>query len=187
VELTESRYDIIVVDPPPPIESSGVSVISSLEFYQAAHRRLNPDGVMMQWVPYGQTVDEFRAHLRSYQAAFPHVLVARGSAGAGFFMFGSDSTLGFDEAGIRGVLARPGVLDDISSPLDAPARTANDWVRVIPTLGWLSDERLARFAGEGPLVTDDHPLPEYFLLRHLFGSPSPMMSPGIAAQALAAP
>ena len=30
VELTDRTYDIVVVDPPPPIESSGVSVISCL-------------------------------------------------------------------------------------------------------------------------------------------------------------
>ena len=53
VELTDRDYDIIVTDPPPPIESSGVSVISSLEYYQAGHARLNPGGIMMQWVPYG--------------------------------------------------------------------------------------------------------------------------------------
>ena len=29
LELTEDRFDIIVTDPPPPIESSGASVISS--------------------------------------------------------------------------------------------------------------------------------------------------------------
>jgi spermidine synthase len=186
VELTQSRYDIIVVDPPPPIESSGVSVISSLEFYQAAQRRLNPNGVMMQWVPYGETVDEFRAHLRTYQSVFPHVLVARGPAVDGFYMFGSDGALSFNEADIRRVLERPGIVDDLSSPSDAPARTADGWLRKIPTLAWLSDERLAQFAGTGPLVTDDHPLPEYFLLRHLFGSPSPMMSPQVADEAAVA-
>ena len=30
LELTDRTYDIIVTDPPPPIESSGASVISSL-------------------------------------------------------------------------------------------------------------------------------------------------------------
>ena len=44
VELTTKTYDIIVTDPPPPIESSGASVISSLEYYQAGHARLNPAG-----------------------------------------------------------------------------------------------------------------------------------------------
>ncbi len=38
VELTDQTYDFVVVDPPPPIESAGVSVISSLEFYQQAKR-----------------------------------------------------------------------------------------------------------------------------------------------------
>ena len=90
VELTSDHYDIIVVDPPPPIETAGVSVISSLEFYQAAKARLNPGGVMMQWIPYGQTIDEFKAHVRTYAAVFPHVIIAFGPGGYGMFMLGSD-------------------------------------------------------------------------------------------------
>ena len=81
VELTSDHYDTIVVDPPPPIETAGVSVISSLEFYQAAKARLNPGGVMMQWIPYGQTVDEFKAHVRTYASVFPHVIIAFGPGG----------------------------------------------------------------------------------------------------------
>ena len=38
IELTDRHYDIIVTDPPPPIESSGVSVISSLEYYRGRPR-----------------------------------------------------------------------------------------------------------------------------------------------------
>ena len=87
------RYDIIVTDPPPPIESSGASVISSLEYYQAGHARLNPGGVMMQWMPYGSTLDEFKAHLRTFHAVFPHVLIAFGPGGYGFFMLGSDEPM----------------------------------------------------------------------------------------------
>ena len=78
VELTNQRYDIIVVDPPPPIETAGVSVISSLEFYEAARADLTPDGVMMQWIPFGQTLDEFKAHVRTYASVFPHVIPAFG-------------------------------------------------------------------------------------------------------------
>ena len=41
IELTDRTYDIIVTDPPPPIESAGVSVISSADYYRAAKARLN--------------------------------------------------------------------------------------------------------------------------------------------------
>jgi hypothetical protein len=43
---------------------------------------------------------------------------------------------------------------------------------------------ISRLAGDGPLITDDHPLPEYFLLRRLYGAPSPRLTPqGVLALA----
>lgn len=173
VELTDRRYDIVVVDPPPPIESAGVSVISSREFYAAAHARFTPGGVMMQWIPYGQTIDEFRAHVRTFHDVFRHVIVAFGPGGNGLYMLGSDEPLGFTDETIRAVLARPGVAQDLSSAFDSPVHTADAWARLIPTLVWIDGPAVEAFAGSGPLITDDHPLPEYFLLRHLLGPASP--------------
>ena len=169
VELTRESYDIVVVDPPPPTESSGVSVISSLEFYEATKARLNPGGVMMQWVTYGQTVDEFKTHVRTFSRAFANVIVAQGVGGFGFYMLGSDRPIAFEPAQIRKVLARPGVLGDVSSAFDSPAHTIEGWTVLIPTLVRLQGEEVLAFDGEGPLITDDRPLPEYFLLRHAFG------------------
>ena len=40
LELSTERFDIIVTDPPPPIESSGASVISSKEYYEAGRAHL---------------------------------------------------------------------------------------------------------------------------------------------------
>jgi spermidine synthase len=179
VELTDRTYDIIVTDPPPPIESSGASVISSLEYYQAGHARLNPGGVMMQWTPYGSNVDEFKAHLRTFNTVFPHVMVAFGPGGYGFYVFGSDEPLAFDDAAIDAVLARPGVLTEISSAYDSPQSTVDGWRNLIHGLVWIEDADVARFTGDGPLITDDRPLPEYFLLRRLFGPPSPRVTPGV--------
>jgi spermidine synthase len=177
MELTDERYDIIVTDPPPPIESSGASVISSLEYYQAGRARLNPGGVMMQWTPYGSSVDEFRAHLRTFHAVYRHVLIAFGPGGYGFFLFGSSEPLAFEDGAIRDVLARPGVLEEISSAYDSPESTVEGWIERIHSLVWIADEEVARFTGDGPLITDDRPLPEYFLLRRLFGTPSPRVTP----------
>jgi spermidine synthase len=187
VELTSAHYDTIVVDPPPPIETAGVSVISSLEFYQAAKARLNPGGVMMQWIPYGQTVDEFKAHVRSYASVYPYVIIAFGPGGYGMFMLGSDQPISFDPAAIQEVLSRPGIVSDLSSAADSPEHTIGGWETRIPQLVWIQGAQVPKFAGSGPLVTDDHPLPEYFLLRHLFGPPSPFAGPGLLQSLTPAP
>jgi hypothetical protein len=181
MDLTDKHYDIIVTDPPPPIESSGVSVISSLEYYQAGHARLNPGGVMMQWLPYGSTVDEFKAHLRTFDAAFPHVKVAFGPAGKGFYLLGSDQPIELTSVATRAVLERPGLVEDMSSASDSPQHTLDGWAGMIPSLVWLSDGELTRFTGDGPLITDDHPLPEYFVLRRIFQR-SPKVTRGALRQ-----
>jgi spermidine synthase len=173
VELTDQHYDIIVVDPPPPIYSAGVSVISSREFYAAARARLTPAGVMMQWIPYGATLDEFKAHLRTFHDVFAHMIVLFGPGGNGLYLLGSRQPIAFDPAAMWQVLSRPGIVQDLSSAFDSPQHDLEGWDAFIPTLVWIQGDQVARFTGNGPLVTDDHPLPEYFLLRHLFGSKSP--------------
>lgn len=177
VELTDRHYDIIITDPPPPIESSGVSVIASHDYYAQGLDRLNPGGVMMQWVPYGQTLDEFKAHVRTFRDVYAHVIIAFGPGGYGLFMLGSDEPIGFDEVAMRSVLQRPGVLADISSAFDSPETTEDGWVAKIQSLVWLTDAGVTEFAGDGPLITDDRPLPEYFFLRRMYGPRSPQVTP----------
>ena len=168
LELTDERFDIIVTDPPPPIESSGASVISSKEYYEAGRDHLTEGGVMMQWVPYGASEAETKDHIRTFATVFPEVMLVRGPGQFGFYMMGSASPIALDEAAIRDVLARPGVLEDASLAYDSPAATIDDWVDVIADHAWLSSgDEVRAYAGEGPLVTDDRPLPEYFLLRRL--------------------
>lgn len=169
LELTDERFDIIVTDPPPPIESSGAAVISSYEYYVAGRDHLTDGGIMMQWVPYGGPVRDFLDHIRTFATVFPEVAVVKGAGGFGVYMLGSSEPIAFAESDIRAVLARPGVLADISSAYDSPARTVDDWVAVIARETWLTGDAVLETAGAGPLITDDRPRPEYFLIRRLFG------------------
>jgi spermidine synthase len=173
VELSDKTFDIIVVDPPPPIESSGTAVLYSQEFYQASSRRLNPGGVMMEWMPYGQNLDEFKAHLRTFASVFPQVAVYFGPGGYGTYLLGSTQPITLDPANIKSVLSRPGVAADLTNTPDGGGRSLQQWIALIPTLFWVSGDRIHRFTGDGPLITDDRPLTEYFLLRRLYGPSYP--------------
>jgi spermidine synthase len=165
LELTSERFDIIVTDPPPPIESSGAAVISSREYYEAGRDHLTEGGIMMQWVPYGGPLDDFLDHIRTFASVFPEVMVVQGPGSFGVFMLGSAKPMAFEDADIREVLARPGILEDISSAYDSPANTIDGWVEVIGRQVWLTGAAVQATVGAGPIITDDRPRPEYFLLR----------------------
>jgi spermidine synthase len=182
IELTSRRFDILVTDPPPPVTASGVSVISSKEYYEAGRARLVPGGVMMQWLPFGETVEDFKSHIRTFRAVFPNVMIGIGESGAGVFILGSEQPMQLTDEGILEALRRPNVIEDLSSAYDSPVTDEAGWLQAIKSLVWLQGDDVARFAGDGPLITDDRPMPEYFLLRQLFGPSSPGVSPALLRQ-----
>lgn len=180
VELTKSTYDLLMVDPPPPMNTSGTAVLFSQEFYAAAKSRLNSGGVMMQWVFAGMTVDEFRSHARTFKSVFQHVTIVFSPMGmaSGVLMLGSDAPINLTSAGIESVLSKPGVVNDLNTAADSPTgvTTASQWEQLILSNVWISDAQVERLGASGQLVTDDHPYTEYDLLRHMFGPKSPPMS-----------
>ena len=85
-------------------------------------------------------------------------------------MLGSDQPLTFDPAAVQAALERPGVLDRHLVGVRLSGVDGRDWVAVIERQRWLDNAGARQYAGDGPLITDDHPRPEYFLLRRL-GTP----------------
>ena len=83
---------------------------------------------MMEWVPYGQTIDEFKTHVRAFASVFPQVTIGVRAgrlrdvhARLGRRRSRSTTT------SIQAVLGRPGVLADISSAYDSPEHTIEGW------------------------------------------------------------
>ena len=171
-----------MADPPPPIHSSGAGVLYSQEFYQAVKAHLNPGGVMMMWIPYDQTVDEFRAHVQTFHSVFPHDILAFGPGKFGVFMLGSDAPLAFDPAAMASILNRPGVIRDLAGAPDSPKTPmdATAWTSFIQGQIWLQGDQVVKFAADAPLITDDRPYTEYYLVRkvltHFFGPHSLRMT-----------
>lgn len=161
LDRSRETYDVIVVDPPPPIEAAGSSLLYSREFHAAVRDRLKPGGVFQTWFPMGEEA-VLRAIARSVADVFPHVKVYRSVEGWGFHFIASMQPL--PDVDAARMMSR--------MPAAAQADLA-EWSRA----GLRSD--IERVLGEeipiaralpahaGTVITDDRPFNEYFLVRRL--------------------
>ena len=62
-------------------------------------------------------------------------------------MLGSSAPVQLTEPAIRGVLERPGVLQDLDATLDARVFKEDDWTSVLNQVTWISGAQVAAFAG----------------------------------------
>jgi spermidine synthase len=170
--LTRERYDIITADLVQPFHA-GAGNLYSAEYFQLCRRALTPNGMMVQWIGHPPE-RQYKMILRTFLSVFPETTMW-GQA----FLVGSPSPLrvhreAFDRAR--------------SHPELAAALAASRLDSVEALQGWYTagPEELRRFAGEGPILTDDRPLVEYYLslpgparpidLTGLKGDPSALIS-----------
>jgi spermidine synthase len=168
VRLTRDSYDLIAVDPAPPIESAGSVVLYTREFLTEGKARLRPGGVFLLWMPYALPMDDLKAHVRTFHNVFPHVSLMLSPGGHGMFMLGSDAPLQFTDQAILQALGSPEALRDLADSPDYPPADGPRWVQAVRRAEWLSDDRVTAFTGPGPEITDDRPRSEYFLWRRAF-------------------
>jgi predicted membrane-bound spermidine synthase len=168
VRLSRNRYDLIAVDPAPPIESAGSVVLYTREFLTEGRARLRPGGVFLLWMPYALPMDDLKAHIRTFHNVFPHVSLMLSPGGHGMFMLGSDAPLQFTDQAILQVLGSPAAVRDLADSPDYPPTDGPGWVRAVRHAEWLADAQVSAFTGPGPEITDDRPRSEYFLWRRAF-------------------
>jgi spermidine synthase len=165
VRLSRKRYDMVAVDPAPPIESAGSVVLYTHEFLAEGRARLNPGGVFLLWVPYALPLEDFKTHLRTFANVFPHTRVLLSPGRHGIYLLGSDVPMTFGKVQVKRVLGSRDALADLGDVPDFPDIGADLWMRVVRHAEWLSDDQVRAFTGPGPEITDDRPRSEYFLWR----------------------
>ncbi|HZL43504.1 MAG TPA: hypothetical protein VFD66_09525, partial [Verrucomicrobiae bacterium] len=160
LKRTKEKFDVIVIDPPPPLEAAGSSLLYSQEFYDLAKQHLNANGILQAWFPGGE-LKIGQAVLRSIHDSFPHVRCFNSAEGWGAHILASMDPIEH-HTGVELVARMPETakndLQEWSQTKDLPAyldRVLSHEVLIDNVLN--ADLRLR--------ITDDQPFNEYFLLR----------------------
>jgi predicted membrane-bound spermidine synthase len=158
---TRAQYDLITIDPPPPVEAAGSSLLYSKDFYEVVKSRLAPGGILQTWLP--TTDPEVTASVvRSLTEEFPYVRVFGSFEGWGLhFMASMQPTPHLSAAEI---VARLPAAARADLPEWLPKETAESLIE--KTLAnELDPKSLIEKAPGMPALTDDRATNEYFLLR----------------------
>ena len=164
VRLTNKHYDLITADFPPPTWSAGTVVLMTHEFYQEAKDRLNPGGILGVFITYSPTPEQ-QLFLRTFRASFPYMTVIKGPRGYGMYLLGSDMPMNFQSSSIEKIFGSPAAQADLANAPDYPRVPIAKWPRIISNLIWMQNNQVDAYTGPGPLLTDNDPLSEYFLLK----------------------
>jgi spermidine synthase len=163
LERSPEQFDVITLDPPPPVEAAGSSMLYSREFYDVARRRLRPGGVLQQWFPGGEPAI-FASVTRAITVSFPYVRVFRAVGAWGFHILASDRPIPNTSAKVLASRLPPRAAADLVewSPGVQPEQVFETLLNqeAMP-------ERIIAVAPDAPALTDDRPFNEYFLLRRL--------------------
>ena len=164
LERSDEQFDVVTVDPPPPLAAPASSLLYSREFYAIVRRHLRPGGIAQIWVP--ASLDEQSltqaSIVRALVESFPHV-----RAFLSIEQWGTHFLVSGDPIPMVGVDRLPQALPP-AAERDLVEweknRTARDLLAKV--LG--QEQRVSDFlkiAPNAPAVQDDRPVNEYFLLR----------------------
>lgn len=164
LERTHEKYDAIIIDPPPPVQTAGSSLLYSQDFYTVAKLRLEPGGILQQWLPAGD--NEIQASVaRALKNSFPYIRVFHSVEGSGWHFLASARPIPIGTA--DELLARmpaPAIADMMEW---GPANTPAEQFELVLSKPVALDQLIA-LSPSTPALQDDRPINEYFLLRTPF-------------------
>ncbi len=161
LERSEQRYDVIVIDPPPPVPAAGSSLLYSREFYTLAKAHLAPKGILAQWLPAGDVAVQASV-AKAISESFPYVKVYESIEGWGWHFLASEQPIPDTPAEVAvSRMPRSAIADMLEW---GPYRTPQLQFQAVLSRR-IQIQSLIEKDPSIPPLSDNRPINEYFLLR----------------------
>lgn len=164
LERTPTKYDAIIVDPPPPVQTAGSSLLYSQEFYAVAKQRLEAGGILQQWLPEADPPTQAAA-ARAIKNSFGYVRVFPGIQGWGWHFLASDRPIPKRTAAELVARMPSAAASDMVEW--GPAASPGEQLNLLLSRESPTDAVIALSPATAALQ-DDRPINEFFLLRTPF-------------------
>ena len=161
LERTAEQFDVITIDPPPPVEAAGSSLLYSKEFYATIRRRLRPGGILQQWLPKDDNYLQSSIG-RALAESFPYVRVFGPLEGTGLHYLASNDPLLEPSAEELAARLPASAARDLVEW--GPGTTPVENFALVLNKEHAIDDIVARDP-HAPALTDDHPVNEFYGLR----------------------
>jgi spermidine synthase len=161
LERTDEKFDVIAIDPPPPVEAAGSSLLYTKEFYASIRQHLVPGGFLQQWLPGGDPVT-VASVARALAESFPYVRTFHSVDGWGIHFTASDQPI--PDRTPEAMVARmpAGAIKDMMEW--GPQATPEKQFAVVLNSEFPISQVIA-LAPAAPAMADNRPVNEYYFMR----------------------
>ena len=162
LDRSSQKFDAIIIDPPPPLDAAGSSLLYSRDFYALARQHMTPGGILQQWLFYGDNADR-AAVTRALMDVFPYVKAYQSMTGEPCFHFLASQSPIAERSAPELVSQMPAMA--IMDMMEwGPGRTPAEQLNML--LHHETDpQRFIAIAPNTPALNDDRPINEYDWLR----------------------
>jgi spermidine synthase len=166
IAVAPKKYDVITGDIYFPM-SSGSSNLYSVDYYRLCRQRLNPGGLMCQWLPIHQlSLAEIQTIVKSFKSAFPNTSLWLGMIGNSVPVLGcigTDQKLTVDFQQLLDKYRNPRLNERLAQiNLGDPYLLLSNFI--------MEGKAIDRFCGNQPINSDDRPIIEFTTPKHAIKS-----------------
>ncbi|MFI5221333.1 MAG: fused MFS/spermidine synthase [Bacteroidia bacterium] len=160
--MQEKKYDVIVIDPAPPLWSAGTVNLYTSDFFGLCKKHLNTNGIMCMWIP-PESKTDVKMIMRSFYQVFPKTTVYGGASYPGFFLIGGVNDFKIDSNRFMMADQDKEVMKDL-----------NEWGMLFKSsanlldLKIMSSGELKKCVENSYVITDNFPYTEFPLWRLKF-------------------